>query len=879
MARASPIISSFNSGEFSPRLEGRVDIGKYPSASKRMENFIPLIQGPAMRRGGTRFVVEVKDSSKKTWLVKFQFNTQAPYQLEFGEKYIRFYTNHGQVQVSGVAAYNGATNYVLGDLVSSAGVNYYCILATVANAPPNATYWYPLTGTIYEIPSPYAATDLVDSNGAFQLRFVESADVVYMAHPSYAPRKLSRVGSTNWQISTLAQVGGPWKAQNVTSTTVYASAKTGTGITLTASSAIFQAGHVGSLFYLEQKDILSIAQWEAGKAVGAGVLRRSNGVNYLSVNAATTGGNKPVHSKGSVYDGDTGVQWTYQDPGYGYVKITGYTDSTHVTADVVSQIPDNATLVGNATTRWAFGAWSDVEGWPTQVSFFRERLTFGRGQQMWQSVAGGYEDFNGKDGTGNVVQDQAISLTLQSPQVNSLQWLLPVSDALICGTAGNEFSVRSLTENQPYGPDNVTAPTISELGSKNVNPIRIGDVILFVQRAGTKLRDVVYDYYSNKYQSIDQSVLAEHLPKPGIAQIVFQQEPYSLIWVTLTNGNLVCMTYSREQYPDPPHGGWHRHPIGGPGIVESISVTPSPAVDRDELWMIVQRTINGTTKRYIEYMEWERRPNDDSEDSFYVDCGLTLNNTIATTLTPGAGALTKGTTSVTFTAGAATFSAGDVGRELHYRYSGTASDGSTTYTTAKALVTAYTDTTHVVCTITAAWPSLALIASAGWRMTVTTISGLSYLEGQTVDILINGATHPQRVVSGGAITLQYPASKVQVGLPCPAKLQTLRLNAGAQDGTSQGKKARVSKVVIRLIETLGLQFGPNLFDATTPLDELNFRDANMAMDQPPALFTGDKELDWPGDWDSNPWLAFINPYPLPCTISAIMPQVSVSDRG
>ena len=168
MARASPLQSSFNAGEFSPRMEGRVDISKYGSACKILEGFIPLIQGPAQRRGGTRFVAEIKDSSVRSWLVRFEFNTTQAYQLEFGNGYIRFWANHGQVVVSGVSFYNGATNYVVGDLVSQAGVNYYCILATVGNAPPNATFWYPLTGSIYEIPSPFQTAQRAGEN--FRLR-------------------------------------------------------------------------------------------------------------------------------------------------------------------------------------------------------------------------------------------------------------------------------------------------------------------------------------------------------------------------------------------------------------------------------------------------------------------------------------------------------------------------------------------------------------------------------------------------------------------------------------------------------------------------------------------------------------------------------------
>lgn len=891
MGRASPMQGSFNAGEFSPRLDGRQDIAKYSSACKLLEGFIPLIQGPAQRRGGTRMVAEIKDSTARSWLVRFEFNTTQAYQVEFGNNYLRFYANHGQVVVSGAAAYNGATAYAVGDIAVQAGINYYCIAVTTGNPPPNATYWYAMPGQVYEIPSPYTTADLTDSDGMFRLRFVESADVMYIVSTGYAPRKLSRLGVSNFVLTTVLPSGGPFKDENVTSTTVYASALSG-AVTLTASANIFAPGNVGSLFQLSQKSVLDVKSWEAGKAITLGALRHSDGKNYIALNAATTGGNKPTHSSGAVYDGDAGVQWQYQDPGFGCVLITGYTNATTVSGTVVSPFPSNPTSQlpancvgsGNATARWNFAAWSSIEGWPTHVALFRARLCFGRKQRVWQSVAGDYETFTARDQNGLVTTDMAITIDLQSAKVNDMQWMEANSssvDALVVGTAGSEFVVKSMTENSVYGTDNNTSVMISTLGSKNCQPVHVGNVLLFLQRAGSKLRDVSYDFYSNQFESVDQSVLAEHIPKIGMMQLAYQQEPYSLIWGIRSDGLLTCMTYSREQYPDAPHGGWHRHPIGGAGVVESISVIPAPDSSRDELWMIVRRTINGTTRRYVEYMEWERRPNDNPLDQFYVDAGQTLDNTAllitgnaGCTLTLGATALIDHAVGVLATAATAIFQASDVGREIHTSYSTADSEGVLTWFTAKAIVSNYTSPTQVVVTINAAFPSL-VFAAAAWRLTVTTISGLGYLEGQVVDVLADGASHPQRTVSGGAISLQVGASRLQVGLPSPAKLQTMRLNAGAQDGTSQGKKTRVSQVTMRLLETGSLRYGIKFTD----LFDMDLRTGSSPMNNAPPIFSGDVTVDWPGEYDTSPWLCFLVDQPLACTIVALMPQVSASDKG
>lgn len=866
------MLGSFNSGELSPRLAGRQDVAKYPAGLKVCENFIPVIQGPAVRRGGFRFVAPIKNQANRSFLMPFQFNTQQSYVLEFGDHYIRFWTNHGQLTSGGVP---------------------------------------------YEIASPYALADLTDSDGQFTIDFVESADVVYLVHPSYAPRKLSRLAPTSWTLTTMQQVGGPFKTANTTSTTVYASAQSGSGVTLTASSNIFQPGHVGSLFQLSRKSAAATTQWNQPEPISQGDLRISDGKTYKAVSANVGGGSlrvtgpsKPVHTSGALWDGGdvdkgnyyvpaggsqpitcrVGVQWEFEDPGYGIILITGYTSPTQVTGTVVpvstattqAQIPADAVGSGNASTQWAFGAWSDVEGWPSAVNLFRQRLVFGRDQTVWESVSGDYENFSAKDLSNQVTADMAITSTLVSPQVNKIQWIEPLSGAtegLVCGTAGSEFAVSSLTENQPFGPDNQTAKPISAFGSRRAKPVHVGSVLLFIQRAGSKLRDVAYDFVNYGYQSTDQSVLAEHIPKPGLTQIVYQQEPYSTLWGVRSDGALVAMTYSREQYPDPPHGGWHRHPIGGGGKVESLAVISAPDGSRDELWAIINWTINGQTVRYVCYMDKERQDGDDPENSFYLDAGLTLDNTINATLSPGAGATTAHATGVVFLADQAIWSSSDVGRQIHYRYLGTVVDDSgiavPTFTSAKATITSFVSPSQVICTVDEAFPSTASIAPNKWRMTVTTISGLSHLEGQTVDVLVNGATHPQRVVSGGQITLQSPASKVHVGLACWARMQTLRLNAGGADGTSQGKTARVNQMVIRVQDTLGLQYGTSFAN----MDEGQFRTALNQMDNPPPLKTGDMLFDVAGDYNTSPWVCLQQPYPLPAMIIAIMPQVVTYDRG
>lgn len=740
MTKASPIIGNFNTGELSPMLDGRTDFAKYPSGSSILENFIPTVQGPIVRRGGTRFVHEVKDSTQKVFLQVFEFSVDQAYMLEFGNLYVRFYTWDAVTKVRGI-------------LESSPGVPV-------------------------EVVTPYTTADLYNADGTPTLGIEQSGDFLYIAHGKYQQRIIKRLSVVSFTIELYDVKGGPWQTLNDTATTVYASAETGTGITLTASAAIFTAPMVGSLFYLESRDTNAIPAWEVSKVIGAGARRRSDNKTYEALNAATTGTNKPVHTEGALLDGDVGVQWQYRDPGYGYVRITGFTSTTLVTADVIDRLPSQCVGAGQETTRWALGEWSAVAGWPTDVAFFRERLWWGRKQLAWGSVSADFTDFSPRN-FGDVTADMAIRVNLVSGKINDIQWMSG-DEELLCGTAGGEFTVGELTNGNPLGPGNVRVKLISSYGSRAIQPIKNGDATLFIQRAGLKARDVSYDELNYKYKGSDATVLAEHITASGVVNIVFAQEPDPVVWGIRADGKLIGFTWNNEQDVR----GWHRHPIGGDGFVECISVMPAAEGDRNELWLVVRRTINGVTKRYVEYMERPWRLGDAQSSSFYVDCGLTYNGA-----------------------------------------------------------------------------------------PITTIHGLDHLEGQTVDILTDGAPHPQRVVTAGAVTVQRATSVANIGLPCPCRYRSMRIEAGAQDGTSQGKTKRIHKSAMRFLNTGGGKYG----STSGNMDALQLRQASDPMGAPVPLFSGDKVVVWPEGYNGDGYVMFENDQPTPVTLVAFMPQIVVQD--
>lgn len=730
MATASPALVSFNGGEASPLLDGRIDYAKYASMARVLDNFKTTVQGPIRKRGGTRFVAEVKDSAKQCWLSTFEYNVTNAYVLEFGDLYVRFFTQHAQL-VSG---------------------------------PP------------VEVVTPYAQANLFNTDGTCKLRTAQSADFLYITHGTYEPRILERLTATSFSLVEFRPTGGPFKDLNDTATTVYASAETG-AVTLTASASIFQAGHVDSLFLLEAKDVNSIPAWEVGKVVVAGDRRRVGSRVYEALNGATTGSATPVHTVGAQYDGDTGVQWAFRDAGFGYVRLTGFTSGTVMTGTVEQRLPKDCVLVGNATTRWAHAAWSSVEGWPTDVAFFRERLVMARGSKLWFSVSQAFDDFSARNTNGEVTSDMAITVTLSSGKINSIQWLLP-DKFLLAGTAGGEFAIGELTNGAPLGPGNIRGPLQSQFGSNAIIPVQAGAAILFVQRAGRKVREITYDVNSDGYTSNDRTALAEHITKPGLIDLDYAQEPDSIAWGTRSDGRLIGFTWNAEQNV----WAWHGHTTDG--LVESVACIPSPDQATNELWLIVRRTVNGVEKRYVEFMEPEWDNTTSQATAFYVDCGLS--------------------------------------------YSG---------------------------------------------VPVLTISGLGHLEGKTISLLVDGSPHPARTVVGGSVTLQRAGSVVHAGLPFAARLKTMRIEAGAQNGTAQGKVKRATGVTFRFADTVTGQYGAD-FDA---LDEFTFRTASDPMDEPVPPFNGDKLVAWPGGYDTDGFLCFYDDKPCPVTIVGVFPQVTTSD--
>jgi hypothetical protein len=880
--RAAPILTAFNEGQMSRTMDGRVDFDRYGRGCKLLQNNIGLIQGPALRRGGSYFVAEQKDSSKRVWGIRFEFSESQAFVIEFGDAYCRFLTtandfgvdNHFYQPPTGITAWNNAVAYTVGDLVIQSSVVYYCILAHTNQMPPNATYWYPLpVSTIYEIPSPYAHADLTNADGTCALKCEQSGDVVYIANQTgaYPVFKLTRFGDSRWIFVQYDPPTGPFLPDNETAITLQASAATG-ATNLTASAALWAATDVGRLVRLQSQN-LTVAPWTSATAYVIGNTVRSSGRTYRATTNATSGVSPPVHDFGTALDGVTGVTWLYIHAGYGVARITGFTSTTVVAAVVLTDEPNGlrelpADVVSTTTLRYRLGAWSDTSGFPRALTFWRKRLWLTGRQSVWASVPQDFEN-HAPDFFGRTEIDNAIDESLDSEDVVDILWIVGASKLLI-GTNGGEFVGEKITDSDPVGPGNFEMPRASKRRVRAVKPLLIDSVLLYVQRAGRKLLQMGFDIEIDNFGSTDLTVLSNRITRGGIIDMAYQSEPDSIVWVLLGNGRLLGFTFDQDQQVT----DWHVHPIGGDGFVESIVTLPSEDGTRDELWLNVKRTINGSTKRYWEYLKkhWEG-PDDDGNtgdhqvyDAFYVDGGKTYNGnfTVGAVATLTAASYLSGqsgtiTVAYDLVAGGS-FQAGDVGSRVHFFL-----DDGRIY---KVLITAFTADDEVTVQLLSDAPAeVQGTAQPNWGIATTTVTGLDHLQGATVQVLADGAVHPDCVVSGGEIELQSPAAVVHAGLQYISRLVPMRLEAGAATGTAQGRIKRTNELILRLVDTLGGKVG--MFNQR--MDSISRRSPATPMGAPPPIFSEDVVVDFPGLYERDGLIEVRQEQPLPMMVVAIIP--------
>lgn len=555
-----------------------------------------LAQGPVTKRPGSKFIASAKYTNKKVRLISFEYSTEDAYIIEMGDYYMRFYRDGGQILSAGVP---------------------------------------------YEIITPFSEDEI------FNVQYAQSNNIMYLVCPTDPPQKLTRSGHTNWTISAADIDNGPFQLQNASTTTITPSAATG-NITLTASADLFDRDMVGGLFEINQKRGTSTVTGSftgngssstsayftggysfttSGTWVGKLTLERSeDGTNWDNALASLTDTNfdNPSENEddGAYYrvtmaDYASGtckyVFTIFDELNHGVVKITGYTSPVTVSANVITDLEGTT-----ATSRWREGYWSDYRGWPQTVEFHQQRLIFGGNKTFPQTLWFGEENpDNYEDFLEGTLDTSAFIIALQGQ--NPIRWMVS-QNVLMIGTAG---SIGVYGENgKVITPTTPAYKENSKVGSSPIRAIIAGDELLYIERGNKKVREMIYSLQYDKYVSPDLTILAEDIAKQKIKDAAFQSRPNPILWCVLENGDAATLTY----YKDQEVVAWASQTTDG--LYKSFSVIPSE--DEDEVWCVVERTVNGATKTFIEQIQpiyW----GDNDNLCFFLDCGLSYSGSATNT--------------------------------------------------------------------------------------------------------------------------------------------------------------------------------------------------------------------------------------------------------
>ena len=894
-------------------MEGRVDNEKYGSALRHTtRNIVPIAQGAAVRRPGTKYVAPVRDHAHKTRLVPFQYSALDNAMLNFSDLRMGVLTEDGpllrastavsatvsasgfpKVTSAGHGASIGAYVFLSGYAATSALNNTIAKITAVAGNDLTleavSGFAVPtLTGS-ERVARIYAMTSVWTEDEAQVLRTLQSADTLFGFVGSRSPYSVGRYSTYDWRQTQIELRDGPYLGINRTATKLTPSA-TGNAVSGGTASAsgsadslhlpakgfslgltsFWQANAdqtgwlaytfastrviVGYTIYLALDNnnasagILDYAPlawtfegwdgaawvvldtqsnyvvWSGNRSIYFEISNTTSYIQYrinIQCLQAKGSGNPRIRnlvmkqetaSAGNItftassttgINGDAGFQATDagrllrfkgSDSYWRWYKIVSVTSTTVVDCQPQGDpLPDLA-----YSTDWRLGLWSDTTGWPTCAHFFQDRMWIGGSSGAPDKLAftkpGGYApsflEFAPTEADGTVTAGNGGVLSMTGKKVGAIRWIGSDDAGILCGTVNGAHAVRNADKNSAMSASNIEARPATAHGSDDIEPAIVDQQILFVQEAGRTLRELTADTNSaTAYVCPSMSLYSTHLGASPFQRLAYAAEPHSVIWVVRADGVLVGFTYDRSEGVL----GWHQHVFGGADVfIEDIATMTAMDGSSDALWLIVKRTINGATRRYIEVLQpfW-REGMTFTDDAHFFDCGL--------------------------------------------RYSGAP---------------------------------------------VTNVNGLWHLEGQTVGVLADGAPELLNVVTNGklATALETGAGEIVIGLPYETYGETMRPNAGATDGTAQGKTKRIDHITFRLWESQGGQYrraGEEWVDFihATPDD---YTDVAL------PVVTGDYgPVEWQSGYDLDGNIQWRQPgnIGLPLNMVAIMPQLVVQDRG
>ncbi len=840
---------SFGGGEIAPEILGRVDLNHYQTGLAKCLNFYPLPSGPAVNRPGFQFIKECKDGgTSAVRMIPFIFNTDQAYAIEFGDVYMRIHTEGGTVleankTISGATQANpcvitatahgfldGEECYISSVVgmtelngryfkIANKTTNTFEITDLQGNNISSSAYTaYGSAGTaarVYTVVSPFAAADL------FSINYEQSADVLTLVHPSYAPRELRRSGATSWAFTTITfapSIAAPGSVSVASSP---------------ASGVIVNKYVVTAVEETILEESVASAEVSATNDLSSGT--NKNTVSWAAVTGAT---------RYNIYKDKNGV--------HGYIGQTPDTsfDDDNITPDLLTSPPENQT------------PFTGSDNYPATVSYHDQRRVFAATnnypQTTWMS-RGGTESNLSKSIPSQ--DDDSIQFSLASRQFNRIRNLVALDD-LIIFTAATEWKL--YTQNS----DALTPGTIglrpqSYIGASAIRPIVSGDAILFLAAQGGRCYDMNYSFENDKYKPREISIVAPHLfDSYTTVDWGYAPVPHSIIWMVRSDGKMVGLTYLSGQKPDVL--GWHQHSTDGE--FESVAVIPE-SNDEQMTYAVIKRKINNVDRRFIERLH--SRQFTDVRDAFFVDCGVTHDDSKTVTAATQADP-------VVITSASHGFSNGDVVQLSDF--TGLGDEVGMTDLNGNRYTVASVATNTFEIQSTAATPVDtdgtgfgAYIAGGKARKEITLVPGLHHLAGESVAIFADGSVSPnQTVTATGTITLPQAAARIHVGLPYTCDLQTLPLVFPKAEALGQGTIKSVTKAFIRVDRSRGIFAGPD-FDHLTEYAQRTNEDYG----DPTRAVSEEIEMTLEPNWSTSGQVAIRESDPVPISILSMAVEVTL----
>lgn len=914
MPKVNKIQTSFNAGELSKQIHGRVDNPRYEQGLLYCQNYIPLVQGPLIRRPGTKYVGYVKDSTKLPVLIPFQFSNTQNYILEFGDKYVRFYQNEGQIVTSSnsflvTGLYAPYFQNAIPGLVRFTAIRS----ASTSGGPQESILGTSLisAGSILELTTPFAFADLKG------IKFSQKQDTLYLTHPNYYPTKLVRTGLNTWDLKQIYNQDGPYLPLNsyqtiadlasVTfspdSTGPLINIQAGSSVLISNASAIAISNYIRLTtttphgFLSGQKVVVTGVSGTSevnNVDVPSGTIPTTNITNSSPQNAYWVIGNTTTNTidlLGSAFSNPyvgSGVvapaifQLTQMQQGSSYIWADTQANSSVVSALFLSQRtigiinPTNAlryygrvwkvfnagkaqiildtpqTLIDTSIiSKWYFGAWNNLTGFPSATTFHQDRLMYSGPssypQEVDGSMTGQYELFSASGSNSIVNANNAVQFNLNSQDINQIRWMLSSPLGLLAGTNSGEWAIVPSTQNASLSPTNIKADQVTAFGSADSQAIFVGNAAIYIQKAQRKVRELLYYWQVGNFRSTNISELSQHITVPAVTKLVSQREPHPVVWGLRSDGALLSLSYNRDDVTLQANSGWARHILGGKSdtantipLVSSIAVIPSGDSTFDEMWLVTQRYMNGSTLGCVEYMT---KPFDDfqaQETAAYLDCAGNYSSSIVVTGLSVAGScivtasnhgLTNSSTIRFYNTVGMNISLTDINgyvqssNPINYQ-TFVVTSASTNNFFIRDFNGNYINTNS--CSV--------YVGSAVVNQLISSISGISWLAGETVSIVADGGIHVNTTISqAGVLTLAYPAAKVNFGYAYNSDAQLLRSKDGSAQGTSIGTTRRVNRVAFMLHNVGDISVGPNFFRLIPA--QLYNADANQT-DVAPPLFDG-----------------------------------------